>query len=85
MRSGFSKKQPHPTKDDRQPREERQQLPCGAAAGEGLAGCADGESVDVCEADVGAVEAVFLVDFLEARVVGLDKGDVDALGLVLVT
>lgn len=81
----FSKKQPHPSKDDGQPREERQELPCGAAAGERLAGCADRERVNVCEADVGAVEAVVLGDLLEAGVVGLDKGDVDALGSVLVT
>lgn len=80
-----SKKKPHPPKDDRQPREERQELPCGAATGEGLAGRADGECVNIREADVGAVEAVVLVNLLEARVVGLDKGDVDALGSLLVT
>ena len=85
VRWGLSKKQPHPSKEDGQPREEGQELPRGAAAGEGLAGCADGERVNVCEADVGAVEAVFLGDLLEARVVGLDKGDVDALRSVLVT
>lgn len=80
-----SKKKPHPPKDDRQPREERQELPCGAATGEGLAGRADGECVNIREADVGAVEAVVLVNLLKARVVGLDKGDVDALGSLLVT
>lgn len=80
-----SKKKPHPPKDDRQPREERQELPCGAATGEGLAGRADGECVNIREADVGAVEAVVLVNLLEARVVGLDKGDVNALGSLLVT
>jgi hypothetical protein len=85
VRCGSSKKQPHPSQDDRQPRDEGQELPRGAAAGEGLAGCADGERVNVCEADVGAVEAVVFGDLLEARVVGLDKGDVDALGSVLVT
>lgn len=80
-----SKKKPHPPKDDQQPREERQELPCGAATGEGLAGRADGECVNIREADVGAVEAVVLVNLLEARVVGLDKGDVNALGSLLVT
>lgn len=37
------------------------------------------DGVDVGEANVVAVEAVCLVDDLEALVVGLDKGDVDAL------
>lgn len=45
------------------------------------------DGVDVCEADVVAVEAVCLVDDLEALVARLDKGYVYALflwGLVLV-
>lgn len=45
-----------------------------------LARFARGDGVDVGEADVVAVEAVRLVDLEEARVIGFDECDVDALG-----
>jgi len=53
-------------------------LPLGAAD-DAAAGCSYGERVDVGHADLGAVEAVCLVYFGEARVAWFDKGDVDAL------
>lgn len=52
----------------------------GVAGVEGVcAGLAGHDGVDVGEADVVAVEAVCLVYQLEAVVVWLDEGDVDAL------
>lgn len=56
---------------------------CGVrGAGRDVRICVDlagDDCVDVCEADVVAIEAVCLVDDPEALVVGLDEGDVDAL------
>ena len=46
-------------------------------------GVARDDGVDVREADVVAVEAVCLVDELEAVVAGLDEGDVDALWVLV--
>ena len=52
----------------------------GAARGaDGLARRADGQCIDVRNTDVAAVEAVGLVHFGQPRIVGLDKGNVDAL------
>ena len=55
--------------------ERRRSTGCGAVASGGL--CGDG--VDVREANVGAVEAVGLVDLGEAWVVIFDKGDINTL------
>lgn len=52
--------------------------------GGGLARLAQGEGVDVGGANVGAVEAVGLVDLGDARVAGLGEDDVDALLLLVV-
>lgn len=48
-------------------------------AGELATRGADGDGVNVGEADVVAVEAVRFVDLLQTRVTRLNKGDVDAL------
>jgi hypothetical protein len=72
-------------------REPPGQPPCGrggqgAEGGRGGGVAADGlggDGVDVGEANVGRVEAVGLVDLGEARVVGLDELNVDALVLLV--
>lgn len=54
--------------------ERRRSARCGRVASRGL--CSDG--VDLGEPDVGAIEAVCLVDYGEAGVVVFDKGDINA-------
>jgi hypothetical protein len=88
--------QQHPQTADcrRQPTNIRQPATTAVAAQveEGLLGTAGdvartrdavGDGVHIREADVVAVEAIRLVDLCEARVVGLDECDVDALRTML--
>lgn len=88
--------QQHPQTADcrRQPTNIRQPATTAVAAEveEGLLGTAGdvartrdavGDGVHIREADVVAVEAIRLVDLCEARVVGLDECDVDALRTML--
>jgi hypothetical protein len=57
----------------------------GVAGGVALAGRADDHGVDVCEADIVAIEAVGYVDLCKAGIVVLDESDINALGIALAT